>query len=176
MAPGQVHFVFTLSKLVEDEEELSIGALMQGTAFLSPKCMTRSLHSSWVDRQLQSQRDGASDRCYTTTAMLSAFVFELHRKWRSGQPLPGKPVPQEIFAGMFMAMMYSGPDEERVTRRAQTVIRHYAELHPDEFKQFREAFNEVKAANLSHHDFTQERVDALRCRMKQAVEAMTSLS
>ncbi|KAF8312309.1 uncharacterized protein EI90DRAFT_3023138 [Cantharellus anzutake] len=60
MAPGQVHFVFMVSK--EDKGELSVGALMQGSFFLSPRCMVRSLHASWVDRLLQSQRGGPMDR------------------------------------------------------------------------------------------------------------------
>ncbi|KAF8313937.1 uncharacterized protein EI90DRAFT_3136308 [Cantharellus anzutake] len=170
MAPGQVHFVFTVSK--EDKGELSVGALMQGSFFLSPRCMVRSLHASWVDRLLQSQRGGPMDRCDTMTAMLEAYVLDSHRRLTSGCSLVGQPEPKEVLAAMFMALVYS--KETEVDRGARCVIHHYARLHPEDFSQFRREFSKVRAANLQDGGdmFTAEDVESLRGSMKAAVQAM----
>ncbi|KAF8325331.1 uncharacterized protein EI90DRAFT_3291774 [Cantharellus anzutake] len=174
MAPGQIHFVFTLSKC-EVHEEPSIGALMHGSFFLSSRCMTRSFHSSWVDRLLQSQREGASDRCDTVAALLSAFVHDSQERVHSGHPIRGDPEPKEIFSAMFMALMYHPrPDRKDTAGVAKSIILHYAETHRKEFKDFRNDFNKVQAANLANPACYPGEVAELRRRMKLAVQSLIS--
>ena len=174
MAPGQVHYVFTLSK--EAHGELSIGALMQGSFFLSPQCMTRSLHSSWVDHHLQSQGVNATHGCDTVSTMLSAYVSGSHRHLISNNSLIGNPPPKEVFSAMFMALMFpTAVKDQSVVLRAQSIIRHYVKLYEWEYEEFRLEFNRVKAANLSDDTFNDQEVAELRGSMKAAVQNMASL-
>src|SRR5258708_19896106 len=149
---------------------------MHGSFFLSPHCMTRSLHSSWVDRHMQLQRDSATDRCNTMVAMLSAFICDSYRRLLSRHFLIGNPPPKDVFSAMFMAMMYPDAVEEgdNVIQCAQSIIRHYAKLYPDDFVEFREEFNRVKAANLSADSFTAQDTADLRHSIREAVENMVS--
>jgi hypothetical protein len=179
MAPGQIHFVFTLSQW-DEGEELSIGAIMHGTFFLSPRCMTRSLHSSWVDRHLQSTGNGEVYRHNTITTILTSFVSDSRRRLSLGhRSLIGDPTPKDIFSAMFMAMMYTGHDggESTVVQHARGIVHHYSKLYPEDFAWCRWEFFRVKAANLSDNtgSFTPEEVTELRRPMKEAVEHMIRL-
>lgn len=172
MAPGSVHFVFTLSESLEDQD-YTIGALTDVSFFLSPHCMMRSLCSSWVDRHLQSQGHGRIHRCDTVAMMLSAFVCDSYHRLLADSPLIGDPQPREVFSAMFMAMMFPEATKERhVVQRAKGIIRHYAQKYPEDYRLCRLTFNQVKAANLSDDSLTAEEVAELRGPMKEAVRNM----
>jgi hypothetical protein len=125
--------------------------------------MTRSFYSGWVDRQLQRE-----DRSDTMSAILAAFVRDSHRRILMRLPLMGDPQPIEVFGLGFMTLMFS--DSPDTSQAAQSIIRHFSELHPGTFEHFREGFQRVSAANLS--DNGSQDVAELRHNMMEAVKAM----
>jgi hypothetical protein len=130
--------------------------------------MTRSLYSGWVDREFQQE-----DRSDTMSAILAACVWDMQNCTRKGHPLIGNPQPSEVFAVMFMALMFS-PTQE-TAQAARSVIRHFSERHAQAYQLFRQGFQRVQAANLVNdgsQDVTKRDVAKLRHKMMQAVEAM----
>ena len=98
--------------------------------------------------------------------MLSALICNFSYHF-----LIGNPPPKDVFSAMFMAMMY--PDAvkggDNVIQCAQLIICHYAKLYPDDFVEFHEEFNRVKAADLSNDSFTAQEVAYLWHSMREAV-------
>ncbi|KAF8327603.1 uncharacterized protein EI90DRAFT_3126946 [Cantharellus anzutake] len=118
---------------------------------------------------------GASDRCNTVAALLSAFVHDSQEHVHSGHPIRSDPKAKEIFSAMFMALMYHPhPDGKDTTGVTHSIILHYAETHCKEFEDFWKDFSQVQAANLSNPASHPGEEAELCCHMKLAVQSIIS--
>src|SRR5260370_28350078 len=120
LAPGQVH---TISTVLQPTEELTLGAIMYGSQFLSGHCMLLSLLSSWVDHISQDSSHMEFAWSETITTCLVAMVSKAWKDLVRGHPQVHEASPEDTISLTSMALLFIGNDhKEKAHQEAQDII------------------------------------------------------
>ena len=168
MAPGQTHAVATLSR---DTEELTGGAIMYGSQFLSARCMLSSLLSSWTDRI--SQRGALSEFAWSETITTCLVAMVSRACVQLGQPQVHGATPRDIISLSCMALLFIQEKRDPDAYHAAQWLRDtYAATHPEDFKDVQCRFRELKVANLQMRPSSRGELKRLRGRMREAIRSL----
>ena len=105
MAPGQVHTIVTMSG---PQHQLTQGAIVYGSQFLSARCMLSSLLSSWVNHISQSR--ALMELAWSKT-ITTCLVVMVSKEWKDiirGHPQLHSATPEDVISLTCMALLFIG--------------------------------------------------------------------